>query len=91
MNKKKQHRFTHESLQDSRSITKIIESLAQGMERGKLTFHENSGEITLKPEGLLNFKIKISQEEEYQEIKLQIRWRKKGKKRQSREKLILTV
>ena len=66
--------FRHESLQDRETIVDILSSLQQGLSKGTLKFSDEDNEITLKPSGLLNLKIKASGSNELNVLDLRISW-----------------
>ena len=66
--------FRHESLQDKETIVDILSSLQQGLSKGTLKFSDEDNEITLKPSGLLNLKIKASGNNELNVLDLRISW-----------------
>jgi amphi-Trp domain-containing protein len=68
------HKFRHESLQDRDTIAALIESLQQGLSKGKLTFDDADNAITLKPSGLLNLAIEASESGELNVIEVRISW-----------------
>ena len=70
--------FCHESLQDRETIVDILSSLQQGMKNGTLEFSDETGEIRLKPSGLLNLTVKASSDSGHNVLDLRISW--SGKK-----------
>ncbi|MEN8175847.1 MAG: amphi-Trp domain-containing protein [Pseudomonadota bacterium] len=66
--------FRHESLQDADTIQGILKSVTKGIAKGKLTFSEEGGEITLEPEGLLNLKLTATKEEGRHRLTIRITW-----------------
>lgn len=39
--------FRHESLQDGKSIQKLLEAISKGLGKGKLEFSDDEGELAL--------------------------------------------
>ena len=77
--------FRHESLQDCRSIQKILKSISSGISQGKVVFSDDDGEIQMEPKGLLRLKLTARQEENRRRIDIRISWqveeeKPKGKK-----------
>ena len=66
--------FRHESLQDSRSISDILQSITKAIEKGKLVFSDEDDRIVMEPEGLLQLKVTASQEDSRQRINVRISW-----------------
>jgi len=87
--KQKKNQFRHESLQDAASIRKILESVTDGLAKGKLRFSDDDGEIVLQPKGLLDLRLTAEQDEDRQRINLRVSWRVEEKK--SNRKKSLTV
>jgi amphi-Trp domain-containing protein len=76
--------FRHESLQDAKTIQDILTSITRGINKGKLTFSDQDGEIIMAPEGLLNLKVTASQEESRQRISIRISWQVEETVKQSK-------
>ncbi len=66
--------FRHESLQDARSIRGVLKALLKGLEKGKVSFRDEDGEILMEPRGLLRLRLKASQDENRQSINLRVSW-----------------
>lgn len=66
--------FRHESLQDSKSISDILQSITKAIEKGKLVFSDEDDRIVMEPEGLLQLKVTASQEDSRQRINVRISW-----------------
>ncbi|HHH39638.1 MAG TPA: amphi-Trp domain-containing protein [Sedimenticola sp.] len=66
--------FRHESLQDARSIRGVLKALLKGLEKGKVSFRDEDGEILMEPRGLLRRRLKASQDENRQSINLRVSW-----------------
>lgn len=66
--------FSHLSLQDAKSIQPILKSIEKGIANGKMTFSDEDGEIILKPEGLLRFKVSASESETKHQLSIKISW-----------------
>jgi amphi-Trp domain-containing protein len=60
--------FRHESLQDSNTISDILQSITKAIEKGKVVFSDEDDRIVMHPEGLLQLKVTASQEENRQKI-----------------------
>lgn len=78
--------FRYDSLQDTRSIIKILKSITEGLESGKLTFSDEEDEIILTPKGLLQLKLKAAQEENRHSFALKVAWQTEVE-RKSQKKL----
>lgn len=68
------NQFRHDSIQDAESIQHLIKAVAKGLKKGKLTFEDEDGEIVLRPEGLLNFKLTASKEDGRNRLTLRVSW-----------------
>ncbi|MCU7940020.1 MAG: amphi-Trp domain-containing protein [gamma proteobacterium symbiont of Bathyaustriella thionipta] len=66
--------FSHLSLQDAKSIQPILKSIEKGIANGVMTFSDEDGEIILKPEGLLRFKVSASESETKHQLNIKISW-----------------
>jgi len=66
--------FRHESLQDSKSIRDILQSITKAIGKGKVVFSDEDDKIVMEPEGLLHLKITASQEDSRQRINIRISW-----------------
>jgi len=66
--------FSHLSLQDAQSIQPILKSIVKGLANGEMIFSDEEGEIVLKPEGLLRFKITASESETKHQLNIKISW-----------------
>ena len=81
--------FRHDSLQDTRSIQDILESIADGIKKGKIVFSDEDDKMTMEPEGLLHLKLKAVQEENRHQISIRISWQTEDK--QTRQNKSLSV
>ncbi len=84
------NKFRHESLQDGETIAALMQSLQQGLSKGKLTFGDTDNEITLKPSGLLNLVIEASEGGEINAIDVRISWQGDGSGKLKKELRIST-
>ena len=66
--------FRHESLQDSSSISNVLQSITKAIEKGKVVFSDEDDRIVMEPEGLLQLKVTASQEDSRQRINVRISW-----------------
>ena len=87
--KRKKNSFRHESLQNRDSIQAILKALTDGIAKGKLSFSDDDDSISMAPDGLLNLKLIVSQEENRNRINLRITW--EDKKKQTLKKSRLSV
>ena len=81
--------FRHDSLQDTRSIQGILESIADGIKKGKIVFSDEDDKVIMAPEGLLHLKLKAVQEENRHQISIRISWQTEDK--QTRQNKSLSV
>ncbi len=66
--------FTHESLQDAKSIQDILKAVTKGLAKGKLSLSDEDGEVLLTPKGLLNLKVSARSENGNNRLDLRISW-----------------
>ncbi|WP_404306943.1 amphi-Trp domain-containing protein [Neorhodopirellula lusitana] len=67
-------RFRHESLQDSDSVKTLLNSLVDGIAKGKIALEDEDGTMVIKPKGLSNLKITASQDEKKSRISIRLTW-----------------
>jgi amphi-Trp domain-containing protein len=72
--------FRHESLQDTQSILKILKTVVEGLEKGKLVLRDDEDEITLNPQGLLQLKMTATQEDNRYSFGLKVSWQIESEK-----------
>ena len=85
--KRKKNSFRHESLQNRASIQAILNALTEGIAKGKVTFSDDDDNISMTPDGLLNLKLTVSQEENRNRINLRITWEDREKKALKKSRL----
>jgi amphi-Trp domain-containing protein len=78
--KRKKNSFRHESLQNRDSIQDILKALTEGIAKGKVSFSDDDDSISMAPDGLLNLKLSVSQEDNRNRINLRITWEDRQKK-----------
>ena len=71
--------FRHESLQDGKSIQKLLDALAKGLGKGKLEFSDEEGKLELAPKGLLDLKITVKEDETRHKLDIRVSWNKQNK------------
>lgn len=67
-------RFTHESLQDAKTIKSLLSSLAKGFSQGEMTLGDDDNELILKTAGLMNVRIKAEREDGQCQVSLRVYW-----------------
>jgi len=85
--KSKKNSFRHESLQNRDSIQAILQALTEGIAKGKVSFSDDDDSISMAPEGLLNLKLNVSQEDSRNRINLRITWEDKKKETLKKSRL----
>jgi amphi-Trp domain-containing protein len=85
--KRRKNSFRHESLQDRDSIQAILKALTEGIVKGKVTFSDDDDSISMTPDGLLNLKLIVSQEENRNRINLRITWEDREEKELKKSRL----
>lgn len=66
--------FSHESLQDARSIRGILKALLDGIDKGRISFTDEDDEILMEPKGLLHLKLRATQDEYRHRISIRVSW-----------------
>jgi amphi-Trp domain-containing protein len=69
-----QNRFRHDSLEDRKSIQRYLKAITKGLASGELTFSDDGGEITLRPDGLINLKIVASEDDSRHRLDIRLSW-----------------
>ena len=72
--KQNKQSFRHESLQDAKSIEKILNAICDGIAKGKLKFSDEEDEIVFQPEGLMKLKLSASQDGNQQLFNIKVSW-----------------
>ena len=85
--KRRKNSFRHESLQNRDSIQAILKALTEGIAKGKVTFSDDDDSISMAPDGLLNLKLTVSQEDNRNRINLRIAWEDQKEKTLKKSKL----
>jgi len=85
--KRKKNSFRHESLQNRESIQAILKALTEGIAKGKVSFSDDDDSISMAPDGLLNLKLIVSQEDNRNRINLRITWEDRQKKSLKKSRL----
>ncbi len=72
--KQEKKSFRHESLQDAKSIEKILAAISESLGKGKLKFSDEEDEITFQPEGLMKLKLSAAQDGNEQRFNIKVSW-----------------
>ena len=67
-------RFIHESLQDTQSVVKYLEALAEGFRNGSLVLASDEAELTLIPRGLLRLEVDAKRKASEVKLAIRLRW-----------------
>ena len=67
-------RFSHESLQDAKTIKTLLTALAKGFAKGEMTLGDEDHELVLKTDGLMNVGIKAEREDGRCDFTLKVTW-----------------
>lgn len=70
----KNSRFSHESLQDAKTIKTLLAALAKGFSKGEMTLSDEDNVLILKTDGLMNVRIKGEREDGHSEFSLRVTW-----------------
>jgi len=76
---KDNQRFKHESLQDSKTISTLLNALTDAISDGKIVMEDGNSSLTMEPEGLLHLKISASKEDDQNRLNIKISWQGKTK------------
>ena len=82
--------FRHDSLQDRKSISRILNAITEAIADGKLVFSDEDDKITMEPDGLLELRVKASQEEGLQRVSIRISWQVETRKKSSKKQLTVS-
>ena len=82
--------FRHDSLQDTKSISKVMDSITEGLAKGKLVFSDEDDKIVLSPDGLLELKVTASQEDNRQKVNVRISWQVESKTKNKKKNLTIS-
>ncbi|QPM92529.1 amphi-Trp domain-containing protein [Pseudooceanicola algae] len=69
-----ERRFTHESLQDPKTVKALLTALAKGVSKGEMTLGDDDGDLVLKTAGLMNVRIKAEREDGQCQVSLRLTW-----------------
>lgn len=67
-------RFSHESLQDAKTIKTLLTALSKGFANGEMTLGDEADEMVLKTSDLMNVRIKGEREEGQCTVSLRVTW-----------------
>lgn len=70
--------FRHESLQDGKSIQKLLNAISKGLGKGTLEFSDEEGQLTLSPQGLLGLKVTVKEDETKHQLDIRVSWNKQN-------------
>ena len=67
--------FTHESLQDRKTIIKYLKTISDGISKGALSFADDANEITLTPDGIIRLKVNVLKQNNERELQIAFNWK----------------
>ena len=67
-------RFSHESLQDAKTIKTLLTALAKGFAKGEMVLGDEDDALVLRAAGLMTVRIKGEREDGNCEFNLRVRW-----------------
>jgi amphi-Trp domain-containing protein len=73
--------FKHESLQDSQTIVKYINALAEGFSSGRLALGNNGNPIVLEPTGMLKLDLKAKRKDGRMKLSVKISWKEEDEEK----------
>ncbi len=71
--------FKHESLLEGQDVADVLKAIAQAISEGSLSFSDDKGTLQLNTEGLLQLRVKASDEEGRQQVDIRCRWERQPK------------
>ena len=71
----KDREFQHESAQDRKSIVSYLQALSEGFANGSLTLSDQTGEIVLRPHGLVRLEITAHQKRDRTRMTVRFDWK----------------
>lgn len=71
---KQTSRFRHESLQDKKSIEKLLKAITEGLAAGTISLEDDEGQLVMKPNGLLHLKVSAAIEDDRNKLNIRISW-----------------
>ncbi|MGD2044646.1 MAG: amphi-Trp domain-containing protein [Gemmatimonadota bacterium] len=75
--------FAHDSLQDTNSIGKYLEALAEGFRSGTLQFSSGKKAIRLRPTGLLELNLKAKRKGGEARLQIEVAWKEPKRRTKS--------
>jgi amphi-Trp domain-containing protein len=72
--KKGKKNFQHESIQDAKTIRKILNAISESIEKGKLEFSDEDDTIEFSPNGLMQLKISATQDGNQHRFNIKVSW-----------------
>lgn len=69
--------FSHESLQDQKSIVKYLNAVAEGIEKGKLTVGDDEQQFVIFPQGLLKLEFKAKRKSDKVKVEIEVSWKER--------------
>ena len=73
--------FSHESLQNRKTIIKYLKAINEGIAKGALSFADDTGEITLIPDGVIRLKVNVLKQDNTRELQISFNWKEKDSKK----------
>jgi|AACY02.2.fsa_nt_gi hypothetical protein len=67
-------KFHHSSLQDADSIAELLEAITEGISKGKLQLSDDTGDIQLRPRGLLELSVDVEEDSGNNSLAIRLRW-----------------
>jgi amphi-Trp domain-containing protein len=82
--------FDYESFQDSQSISKYLEALIEGFERGRIAFSSENDSLILEPNNLLQFAVKAKRKGGKNKLSIKISWKDSKNKSITDNKMLIS-
>jgi len=70
--------FRHDSIQDGKSIARVLSALIEGFEKGQLDVGSGEHTVHLEPSGLLEVEVQAKRKNGRSKLVLKVSWRDEG-------------
>lgn len=77
---KQSNRFRHESLQDRKSVKKLLKAVLNGVENGEITLEDDKGSMTMSLSEMLQLRLTASRDSGENRVTLRMTWQDEDSK-----------
>jgi amphi-Trp domain-containing protein len=71
--------FEYESFEDSQTVQRYLASLLEGFKNGRINLNSEEETISLKPNGLIQFRVKVQTKARANKLSIKMQWKEPGK------------